>query len=112
MIVRSWCASASLTMAGEYPKHLLQVVRPKLERLQGFRGLYLLSRQLPNEVEYRVLTLWESMEAIRAFAGESPERAVVEPEAAAVLIRFDQAVEHFDVMAQPDLSGSPPHGAA
>ena len=88
--------------ADAYSRHLLGTVRQKLERLPGFRGLYLLSRRLPNEVEYEVLTMWESMDAIRAFAGEHVERAVVEPEAAAVLIRFDQEVRHYEVMAGPN----------
>ena len=102
MIVRAWRGYAPPTAADAYSRHLLATVRPNLERLPGFRGLYLLSRRLPNEVEYEVLTMWESMDAIRAFAGEHVERAVVEPEAAAVLTRFDQEVRHYEVMAGPN----------
>ena len=101
MIVRAWRGYAPPMAADAYSRHLLGTVRPQLERLPGFRGLYLLSRRLPNEVEYEVLTMWESMDAIRAFAGEHVERAVVEPEAAAVLTRFDQEVRHYEVMAGP-----------
>lgn len=74
---------------------------PKLETLAGFRGLYLLRRLGSAEVECRVLTIWDSMEAIRAFAGPSPERAVVEPEAQAALVPFDAEVEHYEVLARP-----------
>jgi len=102
MIVRAWRGYAPPMAADAYSRHLLGTVRPNLERLPGFRGLYLLSRRLPNEVEYEVLTMWESMDAIRAFAGEHVERAVVEPEAAAVLTRFDQEVRHYEVMARPN----------
>src|SRR5256885_13965185 len=101
MIVRACRGYAPPMAADAYSRHLLGTVRPNLERLPGFRGLYLLSRRLPNEVEYEVLTMWESMDAIRAFAGEHVERAVVEPEAAAVLTRFDQEVRHYEVMAGP-----------
>ena len=101
MIVRAWRGYASLAASDAYSRHLLGTVRPKLERLTGFRGLYLLSRRLPSEVEYEVLTLWDSMDAIRAFAGDRVERAVVEPEAAAVLTRFDQEVRHYEVVAGP-----------
>jgi heme-degrading monooxygenase HmoA len=69
--------------------------------LPGFHGLYLLSREVHNEIEYEVLTIWESMDAIRAFAGDQSERAVVEPEAATVLTRFDRDVRHYEVMAAP-----------
>jgi len=61
--------------------------------------LYLVRRTVADEMEYQVLTLWESMDAIRAFAGDHPERAVVEPEAVAVLRRFDREVRHYDGIA-------------
>ncbi len=66
MIIRAWRGYASLAKADGYSRHLLDAVRPKLGRLPGFRGLYLLSRRLPTEVEYEVLTIWDSMDAIRA----------------------------------------------
>ena len=48
-----------------------------------------------------VQTLWDSMDAIRTFAGPHPERAVVEPAAAAVLLRFDKPVDHYEVLSAP-----------
>ncbi len=99
MIVRAWRGYASAAIPDAYPRHLLESVRPKLERLAGFRGLTLLRRHLGAEIEFLVLTHWESMDAIRAFAGDDPERAVVEPEARAALVRFDDRVIHYDVLA-------------
>lgn len=104
MVVRSWRGYGAVTEAQAYPKHLLQSVRPKLEQLPGFRGLYLLRRRDLEEVEFLVWTLWESMEAIRAFAGDQPELAVVEPEARAALVRFDATVTHYEVLAAPALA--------
>ena len=101
MIVRAWRGYASAAAPDAYPKHLLENVRPNLERLAGFQGLTLLRRDLGAEIEYLVLTLWESMEAVRAFAGEDPGRAVVEPEACATLTRFDDRVTHYDMLAGP-----------
>lgn len=46
-------------------------------------------------------TLWDSMDAVQAFAGPRPERAVVEPAAHAVLLRYDAEVRHFEVLAAP-----------
>jgi len=103
MIIRMWRGFASKTTRDAYPKHLLETVRPRLEGISGFRGLYLLRRDHPDEVEYQVLTMWESMDAVRAFAGDYPEHAVVEPEAAAVLTRFDDVVRHYDVLAGPTI---------
>jgi heme-degrading monooxygenase HmoA len=99
MVVRSWRGYGGLASPEAYPTHLLEEVHPKLAQLPGFRGLYLLRRQHPNEVEFLVLTMWESMEAIRAFAGPEPEQAVVEPAARAALLRYDSLVSHYEVVA-------------
>jgi heme-degrading monooxygenase HmoA len=106
MIVRAWRGHAGIADAQAYPTHLLRSVRPKLEQLAGFRGLYLLGRRDLEEIEFLVLTLWDSMDAIRAFAGEQPELAVVEPEARAALLRFDDNVKHYEVLAAPDVAGT------
>jgi heme-degrading monooxygenase HmoA len=101
MVVRSWRGYGALAKQEAYPRHLLQTVRPKLEQLPGFRGLYLLRRHHPEEVEFLVLTLWDSMEAVRAFAGDQPELAVVEPEARAALVRYDTLVNHYEMVVSP-----------
>jgi hypothetical protein len=101
MIVRAWRGYGAVTESELYPRHLLHSVRPKLEQLPGFRGLYLLRRRDLEEIEFLVLTLWESMDAARAFAGEQPGLAVVEPEAQAALVRFDKTVDHYEVLAAP-----------
>jgi heme-degrading monooxygenase HmoA len=49
---------------------------------------------------FRVLTRWSSMDAIRAFAGADVRKAVVEPAAAAALISFDLAAEHFELLEE------------
>ena len=105
MVVRTWRGYAVAAEPQAYPKHLLQSVRPKLERLAGFRGLYLLRRRGLEEIEFLVLTLWDSMDAVHAFAGDQPERAVVEPEARAALVRFDDTVSHYEVLAAPEVAG-------
>ncbi|MGH7630007.1 MAG: antibiotic biosynthesis monooxygenase family protein [Gemmatimonadales bacterium] len=105
MILRAWRGYASAGNAEAYPRHLLDRVRPQLEGLAGFRGLYLLRRVADREVEYQVFTLWDSMDAIGAFAGPTIERAVIEPEARAVLVRFDSEVRHYEVLAEPAAQG-------
>jgi heme-degrading monooxygenase HmoA len=105
MVIRAWRGYGAVAEAQAYPRHLLHSVRPKLEQLSGFRGLYLLRRRDAAEIEFLVLTLWDSMDAVRAFAGEQPELAVVEPEARAALVRFDSMVTHYEVLAAPDDAG-------
>lgn len=93
-----------MSSADRYPHHLLETVRPELEKIAGFRGLFLVTRQQGDEVEYVVQTLWNSMDAIRTFAGPDPELAVIEPAAAAMLLRFDELVDHYEVLSAPALN--------
>ena len=101
MILRIWRAYAETSVADRYPRHLLDKVRPELEKLAGFRGLFLLEKRHGDEVEFVVQTMWDSMDAVRTFAGPSPDRAVVEPAAASVLLRFDEYVDHYEVLTAP-----------
>lgn len=105
VILRIWRAHADASSADRYPRHLLDKVRPALEKIAGFQGLFLVTRQQGDEVEYVVQTLWDSMDAIRSFAGPHPERAVVEPAAAAMLLRFDDVVDHYEVLSAPAFGG-------
>jgi heme-degrading monooxygenase HmoA len=91
MIARLWRGVAKDAEA--YLRHLDGNVVPELEKIAGYRGY----RVLRREQEILVMTLWESMAAVRAFAGADPDKAVVEPEARAVLAEFDDFVRHYEV---------------
>jgi heme-degrading monooxygenase HmoA/uncharacterized protein YciI len=98
MILRMWRARATVEKSGEYVEHATKKVFPALRAIEGHRGAYLLRRAVDGAIELVVLTLWESMEAVRRFAGGKPEKAVVEPEARAALTSFDDSVTHFEVV--------------
>ena|SRR6266853_6688165 len=101
MILRMWRAQSTIDKADEYIQHATTKVFPSLDDIGGHRGAYLLRRTLGNSVEIVVLTLWESMAALGAFAGAESNRAVVEPEARAALTSFDDFVTHFEVIHHP-----------
>ncbi len=102
IILRMWRARATVEKSGEYVAHATKKVFPALAAIEGHRGAYLLRRAVDGAIEFVVLTLWESMEAVRKFAGVKPEKAVVEPEARAVLTAFDESVTHFEVVHRTD----------
>jgi len=97
-ILRMWRGRATAERAGEYVQHATGAVFPKLRNVEGHRGSYLLRRAINGAVEFVVLTLWESMEAVRRFAGSDTDRAVEEPEAQSVLSGFDDFVTHFEIV--------------
>jgi heme-degrading monooxygenase HmoA len=100
MIVRTWRGRATPSNPTAYIEHFRANVLPELNAIAGFRGATLLAEHRPDRVEFLVLTRWESMAAIRAFAGADPTRAVVEPEAVAALTDFDKTVQHYELVAE------------
>ena len=99
MIVRTWRGRAAPEKREEYPAHFRETVLPELRRIPGFRGASLL-RAGDQETEFLVLTRWDSMAAIRGFAGDALGRAVVEPGAVAALVDFDRTVTHYEVLEE------------
>jgi uncharacterized protein len=98
MILRMWKARATPEKSRNYIEHATKKVFPALGAIEGHNGAYLLRRVVGGAVEFVVLTLWESMEAVCRFAGANSEKAVVEPEARAALTAFDDSVTHFEVV--------------
>lgn len=98
MIVRVWSAVASSAEPDAYPLHFRQAVLPALSSQPGFLGAELLESASGDRVLFLVITRWASLEAVRAFAGDPIERAVVEPAAARVLTSFDATVRHYEVV--------------
>lgn len=100
MIARVWRGHATVQNAEAYSRHFNERVRPALSSVPGHCGALLLRRETEGDsrTEFLVVTMWDSMEAVQAFAGPNPERAVVEPAARAVLAGFDATVRHYDVV--------------
>ena len=95
MIARVWRGrAADRRNADAYVRHLKANVVPELKGIAGYRELRLLQR----DHEFLVITFWDSMEAVRRFAGADPEKAVVEPEARAALADYDDFVRHYEVL--------------
>jgi heme-degrading monooxygenase HmoA len=102
MIIRRWSAIATPEGARGYEEHFRASVAPTLAGIAGYRGAYLLRRQVGDLVEITVLGRWDSLDAVRGFAGEDTSRAVVEPRAAEVLESYDAEVTHHEVVLVAD----------
>jgi heme-degrading monooxygenase HmoA len=100
LTVRTWLATAASDGAEDYGRYFAGTLLPQLREVPGFAGAYLLRRELGEDgtVELTTHTLWNSAEAIRAFAGDDITAAVVEPEAQAMLLDFDRTVVHRSVV--------------
>lgn len=94
---RLWRGRTSFANAHPYLEHLRKATLPRLGEIEGFRGAYVLKRVGEDDVEFAVLTLWASQDAIQAFAGRDAERAVIPVEAEQVLERWDERATHYEV---------------
>jgi heme-degrading monooxygenase HmoA len=101
MISRLWRGWTTGANADAYEALLRTKILPGIHRVKGYKGAYLLRRKVADGVEFATLTLWESLDAIRAFAGEDYELAVVIPEARKLLSRFDERSVHYDTILEP-----------
>jgi heme-degrading monooxygenase HmoA len=99
-IARSWSARATRDGLAPYLGYVRAVLAPALARLDGYLGASILERAVGDLVEITVVTRWTSLDAVRGFAGDDLERAVVEPEARALLVAFDDRVEHRSVVLE------------
>jgi heme-degrading monooxygenase HmoA len=97
MIARYWSARLPAQSLVLYKQHFSQHVIPQLKTVPGFVRAELLTRNSGNEFELIVLSIWESLDAIRAFAGADHEAAVVAPAAAALFTDYDRRVRHFEI---------------
>lgn len=98
MIARVWRGIAVPEKAKAYTEHLERAVLPELYQIDGFRGACVMRRELNKGAEFTVQTLWESMDAIRKFAGENVESAVVAPAARPLFHEFDSTATHYDIV--------------
>lgn len=98
MISRHWRGLARAAYAEDYVRHLRDETFPAIARLPGFVGASILRRDLPDGVEFLVVTRWDSLDSIRAFAGDDINVAVVPRHVQDMMADFDRTVSHYEVV--------------
>jgi heme-degrading monooxygenase HmoA len=102
VIARVWRGWTKPENGDAYEEFLRANVFPALTcRVPGFRGGYVTRRDVDKEVEFLVMTLFSSLDAVRAFAGDHYEVPVIEPEAARLLSRAEARAAHYEVVIAP-----------
>lgn len=99
MVVRIWHGWTTPANADTYERMLKEEIFVGIRgrRIRGFRGIQLLRRDAGQEVEFVTVMDFDSIDAVREFAGEDYEACVVPPKARAVLARFDARSQHYDL---------------
>jgi heme-degrading monooxygenase HmoA len=102
MIARMWHGWTKPQNADAYEDLLRNEMFPSMRRIQGFEGAYLLRRVAGDEVEFVTVTLFTSLDAVRRFAGDNYETAVLHPQAAGLLSRYDAKSVHYEIRVTPE----------
>jgi heme-degrading monooxygenase HmoA len=102
MIARMWHGWTKPADADAYENLLRNEMFPSMRRIQGFEGAHLLRRAAGEEVEFVTITLFTSLDAVRRFAGDDYETAVLHPQAAGLLSRYDAKSVHYDIRITPE----------
>ncbi|MBI4964050.1 MAG: antibiotic biosynthesis monooxygenase [Desulfomonile tiedjei] len=97
MISRHWKGVAKPGQADNYIHHLKTDTFPKLLGIDGFVKASILTRPVEQGTEFLIVTEWESIEAIKAFAGEKADVAVVPQVVQDMMVDYDRQVRHYEI---------------
>lgn len=97
MIARFWRGVTPAEKAEQYLEYLMETGLKDYRAIPGNRGVQVCRRTYEGKTEFLLISLWDSYEAIRAFAGDDLEKAVYYPEDEAFLLEMEPKVVHYEV---------------
>ncbi|HEY2072981.1 MAG TPA: antibiotic biosynthesis monooxygenase, partial [Gaiellaceae bacterium] len=97
MVARVWTGAVRREDADAYAEYIRDTGVAGYEQTPGNRGVWMLRRDVGDETEFVMFTLWDSLDAVKAFAGDDYETAVFYPEDERFLVRADRTATHYDV---------------
>jgi heme-degrading monooxygenase HmoA len=97
VIARVWHGYTKPEHADAYEAMLKPELLPGIAKVKGYKGSYLLRRAQANEVEFITIIFWDSLDAIRAFAGPNYEASIIPEERRKYLSRHDAICAHYEM---------------
>ena len=102
MVCRMWHGWTSTLRANAYDDYLRNELFPRVQRElgdKGYRGFRVLRLDWESEVEFVTMVWFDSLDAVRSFAGQNAETPVISDKARRLLSRYDERVKHFELSA-------------
>ncbi len=106
MIARVWHGYTKPENADAYETMLKPELLPGISKAKGYIGSYLLRRVAGDEIEFITIMLWDSIDSIRAVAGQDYETAVIPEERRKSLVRYDAKSAHYQIVSTHQLQTS------
>lgn len=97
MIARHWKGIARKERANEYITHLRNDTFEEIKKISGFISASILRRELLDGVEFLIITKWKTLDAIKQFAGDEIEVAVVPTLVQEIMLKYDERVSHYEI---------------
>jgi len=97
VIARTWRGWTRAEDADDYVAYLRETGMHEYRTTPGNRGAWILRRDQGDRVEFVTLSFWDSMDAVRSFAGDEPERAVFYPDDDHFLVEREETVDHYEL---------------
>jgi len=99
-VKRIWHGWTTPANAQAYEDLLKSYVFPSIEakRVQGYRSIELLRRKAGDEEEFITIMTFDDLESVKAFVGEDYETVYVPERARAILKRFDDRSQHYELI--------------
>jgi heme-degrading monooxygenase HmoA len=101
MIARIWRGLTRESDKDSYFEYLQRTGLKEYASIPGNQGVWVLRRVSGSQAEFTLVSLWESWDAIKAFAGADYEKAVYYPEDERFLLHRDPHVTHYEVLSSP-----------
>ena len=97
MIARHWSGLCRRDKANDYIQHLLTETFKELEHINGFHKASILTKEEEEGTQFLIITLWNSHDSIKAFAGSDVETAVVPEKVQQMMIHYDSRAQHYEI---------------
>lgn len=101
MIARTWHGVTTASRVDEYLDYLKKTGVKDCRSTEGNRGVFVMRRVLEETAEFLFISIWDSVDAIRKFAGPDIEKAVYYPEDKDFLLELEPNVKHYDILVKP-----------
>jgi heme-degrading monooxygenase HmoA len=105
MIARVWHGSTKPEHADAYEAMLKPELLPGISKAKGYRGSFLLRRNVGTEVEFITILLWDSLDDLQAVAGSDYEKSIIPEDRRKYLSRHDEKAAHYEVAATNGIMG-------
>lgn len=103
MIIRLWRGKTSLEKADAYEALMKKLAAPDYSSVAGLQAYYFSRHDHSDYAEFLLITHWDSIEAVKRFAGDDYVKAKYYEEDKEFLLDFPEKVEHFEVFTSHEL---------